>query len=359
MPALSGPLRPLSGRRRCAEPRHRDGAARDRHDGTEDQNNDKHGQDQHNDDTVVAGGRPVRRWSPRPLLRPWCRSALATPVALHARWVANPGYSLRQRRVRLWGVPDVGDDKSQPPQSPPASRAIEPSAALGSARHLRHGWPRPPPVVTQCGSATAPSLALHHHGGCERIGDAMNAGLSVLIPLLIMFFALSLERVESRLCARPQSEQPEELLTNRVHPRRLQGRHDSTGSRPRNAASDRPLPRGRHHLIGPFAALSHLVNRAFTRCPAPRAARAGDDLSRSTVIDVGPLGQHAQRGETMALGGDVLLIRGNGGVADRQSAPAAPPAALPSSRSTWPGPRSRASRRDPVGSPHHRRPWLR
>ena len=40
--------------------------------------------------------------------------------------------------------------------------------------------------------------------------DAMNAGLSVVVPLLIMFFALSLERVESRLCERPRPEQAEE-----------------------------------------------------------------------------------------------------------------------------------------------------
>jgi len=45
----------------------------------------------------------------------------------------------------------------------------------------------------------------------------MNAGLSVLIPLLIMFFALSLERVEHRLCERPRPEQAEELLASRVH----------------------------------------------------------------------------------------------------------------------------------------------
>jgi len=78
------PLRALSGSRGRAETGHRDGAARGRDDGTEDQRNGERGQDQHDDDAIVAGGCPVRRWSPRPLLRPWCRSAFAAPVALHA-----------------------------------------------------------------------------------------------------------------------------------------------------------------------------------------------------------------------------------------------------------------------------------
>lgn len=34
---------------------------------------------------------------------------------------------------------------------------------------------------------------------CERITSAMTAWLSVLVPLLVMFFALGMERVESRL----------------------------------------------------------------------------------------------------------------------------------------------------------------
>src|SRR5690242_3220642 len=85
-----------------------------------------------------------------------------------------------------------------------------------STEALRSAPPPPPPELSRCGSATAPSQALRHHGGYERIGDAMNAGLSVLVPLLIMFFALSLERVESRLCERPRPEQAEELLARRV-----------------------------------------------------------------------------------------------------------------------------------------------
>jgi hypothetical protein len=44
----------------------------------------------------------------------------------------------------------------------------------------------------------------------------MNAGLSVLVPLLAMFFALSMERVESRLCARRIPDDGEELLVRRV-----------------------------------------------------------------------------------------------------------------------------------------------
>ena len=59
----------------------------------------------------------------------------------------------------------------------------------------------------------------------------MNAGLSVLVPLLIMFFALSLERVEHRLCGPPRPEQAEELLASRVHP-----------ERPRGGSSPRPVP---------------------------------------------------------------------------------------------------------------------
>lgn len=35
--------------------------------------------------------------------------------------------------------------------------------------------------------------------GCGRITRAMTAWLSVLVPLLVMFFALGMERVESRL----------------------------------------------------------------------------------------------------------------------------------------------------------------
>jgi hypothetical protein len=82
------------------------------------------------------------------------------------------------------------------------------SAALGSARHVRRGLPRSLPVVSRCGSATAPSKPLRRHGGCERTGNAKKLGPSVPVPLLIMFFALSLERVELRLCARLDPSRP-------------------------------------------------------------------------------------------------------------------------------------------------------
>jgi hypothetical protein len=44
---------------------------------------------------------------------------------------------------------------------------------------------------------------------CERIPPDMSAWLSVLVPLLVMFFALGMERVESRL--REATMRPEEL----------------------------------------------------------------------------------------------------------------------------------------------------
>ena len=46
-------------------------------------------------------------------------------------------------------------------------------------------------------------------GGCETIRRDMTAWLSVLVPLLVMFFALGMERVESRL--RESTVRPEEL----------------------------------------------------------------------------------------------------------------------------------------------------
>jgi hypothetical protein len=49
--------------------------------------------------------------------------------------------------------------------------------------------------------------------GYETIGDNMTAWLSVLVPLLVMFFALGMERVESRLReATVRPEEVEELL---------------------------------------------------------------------------------------------------------------------------------------------------
>jgi hypothetical protein len=156
------------------------------------------------------------------------------------RWRSTPGGSLLlgSRYACLGsdcrGVPDGGDDESQPPASPPAR--VQSSGARRSAppaTSAAAGRDRCPDIARRIGYR--PPLALRHHGGCERIGDAMNAGLSVLVPLLIMFFALSMERVEFRLCARPRSEQAEELLTSRVHRRRLPSGHDS---RPRSAPSD-------------------------------------------------------------------------------------------------------------------------
>jgi uncharacterized glyoxalase superfamily metalloenzyme YdcJ len=48
---------------------------------------------------------------------------------------------------------------------------------------------------------------------CETIGSDMTAWLSVLVPLLVMFFALGMERVESRLReATVRPEEVEELL---------------------------------------------------------------------------------------------------------------------------------------------------
>jgi hypothetical protein len=44
---------------------------------------------------------------------------------------------------------------------------------------------------------------------CERISPVMSAWLAVLVPLLVMFFALGMERVESRL--RGAAVRPDEL----------------------------------------------------------------------------------------------------------------------------------------------------
>lgn len=67
--------------------------------------------------------------------------------------------------------------------------------------------------------------------GCESIGGDMTAWLSVLVPLLVMFFALGMERVESRLRQSTVSRdelgeiveqpRPDEV---RVPPRRAVGR---------------------------------------------------------------------------------------------------------------------------------------
>jgi hypothetical protein len=48
---------------------------------------------------------------------------------------------------------------------------------------------------------------------CETISGEMTAWLSVLVPLLVMFFALAMERVESKLReATVRPEEVEELL---------------------------------------------------------------------------------------------------------------------------------------------------
>ena len=55
---------------------------------------------------------------------------------------------------------------------------------------------------------------MHASGrGCGIIGRVMTAWLSVLVPLLVMFFALGMERVESRLrdATVPQDELDEML----------------------------------------------------------------------------------------------------------------------------------------------------
>jgi hypothetical protein len=54
-----------------------------------------------------------------------------------------------------------------------------------------------------------PTPATHGRAGCGNIGGDMTAWLSVLVPLLVMFFALGMERVESKL--RESTVRPEEL----------------------------------------------------------------------------------------------------------------------------------------------------
>ena len=56
---------------------------------------------------------------------------------------------------------------------------------------------------------------------CESIDSDMTAWLSVLVPLLVMFFALGMERVESKL--RESTVRPEELeeLLERPRPDEL------------------------------------------------------------------------------------------------------------------------------------------
>jgi hypothetical protein len=84
--------------------------------------------------------------------------------------------------------------------------------------------------------------------GCGTIGLAMTAWLSVLVPLLVMFFALGMERVESRL--REATLRPEELeeLLERPRPDEVRALfRQGTGRalelfRLRNRGQRRPRP---------------------------------------------------------------------------------------------------------------------
>ena len=61
-------------------------------------------------------------------------------------------------------------------------------------------------------AASAPPVPLNG-GGCGNISLDMTAWLSVLVPLLVMFFALGMERVESRLRESTlRTDELEELL---------------------------------------------------------------------------------------------------------------------------------------------------
>jgi hypothetical protein len=55
------------------------------------------------------------------------------------------------------------------------------------------------------------------HEECGTIHLDMTAWMSVLVPLLVMFFALGMERVESRL--RESTVRPDELEQMLEHPR--------------------------------------------------------------------------------------------------------------------------------------------
>jgi hypothetical protein len=58
-------------------------------------------------------------------------------------------------------------------------------------------------------SRGAPTPVARRPVRCENISPDMTAWLSVLVPLLVMFFALGMERVESKL--RESTVRPEEL----------------------------------------------------------------------------------------------------------------------------------------------------
>ena len=147
-----GPARPLSSGGGRAKPGHRDDAACDRHDDTEDQRDSEHGQDKRDGDGKVAGGRPVRRWSPRPLLRPWCRCPLAAAVAAHTWWVGDRRLTLRPRQpaCRMSGLEAAEGASRSDNRQPRAANerlwqkawvggfGVASTRALPSFRHLRH-----------------------------------------------------------------------------------------------------------------------------------------------------------------------------------------------------------------------------
>ncbi len=126
-----------------------------------------------------------------------------------------------------------------------ACGAVAPAGLLGSAglreavvttRRTRHRHPTTArgaeprdPFVTQrdgrlrigIGHDGARTPARAPGGGARRIASDMTAWLSVLVPLLVMFFALGMERVESKL--REATVRPEELeeLLERPRPDEL------------------------------------------------------------------------------------------------------------------------------------------
>jgi hypothetical protein len=81
-------------------------------------------------------------------------------------------------------------------------------------------------------------LVLRRRGGCENIARAMSPWLSVLVPLLAMFFMLGMENVESRVCeAGVRPEEAEGLLERPTAYRRGAGlQSNRLPSRPRAPA---------------------------------------------------------------------------------------------------------------------------
>ena len=104
-----------------------------------------HGQDKRDGDGKVAGGRPVRRWSPRPLLRPWCRCPLAAAVAAHTWWVGDRRLTLRPRQpaCRMSGL-EAAEPASRSDNRQPRAAIVQ--YATGYCKNLmrslgkRPGW---------------------------------------------------------------------------------------------------------------------------------------------------------------------------------------------------------------------------